>query len=371
MPFFSIFNSTTTHESQVWDRADDPVIVPPERVLLPPYYPDTLKVRRDVARVYSNVAIMDREVGELLAELEEAGLAEDTIVIWYSDHGGPLPRQKRLILDSGLHVPLIMRFPGGEHAGTVDDELASFVDIPATILSLAGVEVPGYMQGRPFWGEQKAPPREYIYAARDRLDAQYDASRAVRDKRFKYIRNFKPEVSAYLDVKYRTQMGIMQELLRMRDEGTLDPVQARWFRQPKENEELYDTVADPYEVHDLARDPAYAGEVERLRGALEEWLERIGDDPLRPEEELLESMWPGGVQPETAAPTVSWADGKVEIECSTDGAAIAYQVDGRGYGPDHWLLYTGPLAATPGSTVSATAIRVGYAQSGTVEFAVP
>ena len=89
MPFFSIFNSTTTHESQVWDRADDPVIVPPERVLLPPYYPDTAKVRRDVARVYSNVAIMDREVGELLAELEEAGLADDTIVIWYSDHGGP------------------------------------------------------------------------------------------------------------------------------------------------------------------------------------------------------------------------------------------------------------------------------------------
>ena len=302
MPFFSIFNSTTTHESQVWDRTNDPVVIPPERVLLPPYYPDTLKVRWDVARVYSNVAVMDREVGELLAELEEAGLADDTIVIWYSDHGGPLPRQKRLILDSGLHVPFIMRFPGGAHAGTVNDDLASFVDIPATILSLAGVKVPEYMQGRPFWGEQKAPPREYIYAARDRLDAQYDASRAVRDKRFKYIRNFKPEGSAYLDVQYRTQMGIMQELLRMRDEGTLDPVQARWFRQPMEPEELYDTVADPHEVHDLARDPAYAGVVERMSGALDEWLERIGDDPLRPETELVESMWPGGVQPKTAAP---------------------------------------------------------------------
>jgi hypothetical protein len=371
MPFFSIFNSTTTHESQVWDRTNDPAAIPPERVLLPPYYPDTLKVRWDVARVYSNIAVMDREVGELLAELEEAGLAEETIVIWYSDHGGPLPRQKRLILDSGLHVPYIMRFPGEAHAGTVNDELASFVDIPATILSLAGVKVPEYMQGRPFWGEQKAPPREYIYAARDRLDAQYDASRAVRDKRFKYIRNFKPEGSAYLHVQYRTQMGIMQELLRLRDAGALDPIQARWFRQPMEKEELYDTVADPHEVHDLARNPAYAGVVERMSGALGEWMTRIGDDPLRPETKLRESMWPGGVQPKTAAPAVSWTDGKIEIACPTEGAAIAYQVDGRGFGPDHWLLYTGPLEAKPGSTVNATAIRVGYAQSGTVEFRVP
>jgi arylsulfatase A-like enzyme len=371
MPFFAIFNTTTTHESQVWDRANDPVIVPPERVLLAPYHPDTLKARRDVARVYSNVAVMDREVGEILAELEEAGLAEDTIVIWYSDHGGPLPRQKRLVLDSGLHVPFIMRFPEGAHAGTVNDELASFVDIPATILSLAGVMVPEHMQGRPFWGEQKAPPREYIYAARDRLDAQYDATRAVRDKRFKYIRNFKPEVSAYLDVQYRTQMGIMQELLRMRDEGKLDPIQTRWFRQPKEKEELYDTVADPFEVHDLAQDPAYAGEVARLSGALDAWMDRIGDDALRPEKALVESMWPGGVQPTTAAPAVSWRDGQVEIECPTEGAAIAYQVEGRGYGPDHWLLYTGPFEAASGSIVSATAIRVGYTQSGTVEFVVP
>jgi len=163
----------------------------------------------------------------------------------------------------------------------------------------------------------------------------------------------------------------MQELLRLRDEGNLDPIQARWFRQPKETEELYDTVADPHEVHDLARDPAYAGEVARMSGALEAWLERIGDDPLRPEKDLVESMWPGGVQPKTAPPAVSWTDGKVEIECPTEGSTMAYQVDGRGYGPNHWLLYTGPFEAPSGSVVSATAIRVGYTQSGTVEFAVP
>jgi arylsulfatase A-like enzyme len=347
------------------------VIVPPEGLRLPPYLPDTPVGRRDVARVYSNIAVMDREVGEILAELEEAGLAEETIVIFYSDNGGPLPREKRLILDSGMHVPFLMRFPGDAHAGTVSDELVSFVDIPATILSLAGVKVPAYMQGRPFWGEQKAPPREYVYAARDRLDEHYDASRAVRDRRFKYIRNFRPEGPAYLDLAYRRQIGAMQELLRLRDEGMLDPIQGRWFRQPKPREELYDTLADPYEVHDLARDPAYAGHLERLRAALEEWLEGTGDDPLRTERALVESMWPGLVQPTTAPPAVSWTDGQVEIECPTEGAAIAYQIDGRGVRPDHWLLYTGPFDAPSGTTVSAVAIRVGYEQSGTVEFAVP
>jgi hypothetical protein len=111
--------------------------------------------------------------------------------------------------------------------------------------------------------------------------------------------------------------------------------------------------------------------VERMSGALAEWMERIGDDPLRPETELRESMWPGGVQPTTAAPAVSWTEGKIAIQCPTEGAAIAYQVDGEGYGPDHWLFYTGPFEAPAGSTVSATAIRVGYVQSGTVEFTVP
>jgi N-sulfoglucosamine sulfohydrolase len=371
MPFFSIFNIETTHESQVWDRADDPVVVPPERVLLPPYFPDTPIVRRDVARVYSNVAVMDRQVGELLAELDAAGLTDETIVIFYSDNGGPLPRQKRQVLDSGLHVPFIMRFPFGDHAGEVVDDLVSFVDIPATILSLAGVEIPRYMQGQAFWGEQKAAPRKYVFAARDRLDEQYDAQRAARDRRFLYVRNFRPAISGYLDVAYRRQMGIMQELLRLRDAGRLDPVSARWFREPRPPEELYDTVADPYDVHDLARDPAWPEPLERLRAALDEWMRETRDEPLRPESELVASMWPGGAQPTTAAPAVSWHDGRVEIECPTRGTAIAYQIDGRGYGPHHWLLYTGPFAAGHGSVVTATANRVGYAPSPEVSFAVP
>jgi N-sulfoglucosamine sulfohydrolase len=370
MPFFAIVNIFTTHESQVWQRADEPFIVQPEEVSVPPYLPDTPAVRRDVARVYTNIALMDHRVGELLDELDQAGLADDTIVIWYSDHGGPLPREKRQIRDSGLLVPFIMRFPQGEHAGTVDGELASFVDIPATILSLAGVKVPAHMQGRPFWGAQKASAREYIFAARDRMDTQYDAARAVRDKRFEYIRNYKPGVAAYLDVAYRKQMASMQELLRLRDLRQLDPIQSLWFRAPRPVEELYDTVVDPFEVHDLARDAAYTQVRERLSGALDAWLQQTEDAPLRPERDVVESMWPGGKQPTTAAPVVKAKDGRVTITCPTEGAAMAYQIDGRGLRPDHWLLYSGPFDAQAGARVTAVAIRVGYQQSQATELIV-
>jgi N-sulfoglucosamine sulfohydrolase len=371
MPFFSVFNLEATHESQVWDRAHDPAVVAPEHVLLPPYLPDTPAVRRDVARAYSNVAVMDRQVGELLAELDEAGLADDTIVIFYSDNGGPLPRGKRELLDSGLRVPFLMRLPSRSHAGTVVDDLVAFVDIPATILSLAGVPVPDHMHGRPFWGGQKAPPREFVFAARDRMDERVDHVRAARDRRFKYVRNYRPDLPHYQDITYRRQMAAMQDILHMRDEGRLDGVPSQWFRPTKPAEELYDADADPHEVRSLADDPRLRPHLERLRGALDGWLLETGDRPGRPEVELRDEMWPGGVQPRTAPPAIAWRGGQVAIECPTAGSAIAYQVDGRGLRPGHWLLYTGPFEAASGAVVTASANRVGYAPGPEVRFVVP
>lgn len=371
MPFLSVFNLETTHESQVWDRANDPVVVPPERVILPPYYPDTPTIRRDVARVYSNVAIMDRQVGELLAEVEAAGLADDTIVVFYSDNGGPLPRGKREVLDSGLHVPFIIRFPDRSHAGAVVSDLVAFVDVPATILSLAGVPVPKHLHGRPFWGDQKAPPRQYVFAARDRMDERVDHVRAARDRRFLYLRNYRTDLPRYQDIDYRRQMAAMRDILRLRDEGRLDKVQSLWFEPTKPGEELYDTEADPHEVRDLSGDPAYRAHLERLRAALDGWLRETGDRPGRPEAELLEELWPGGVQPRTVAPAIAGHDGRIVIDSPTPGSAVAYQVDGRGLRPDHWRLYTGPFDARSGAVVTAAANRVGWAPSETVRFVVP
>ncbi len=268
-------------------------------------------------------------------------------------------------------MPFLIRFPDGAHAGTVVDDLVAFVDVPATILSLAGVPVPKHMQGRPFWGEQKAPPREYVFAARDRMDERVDHVRAARDRRFKYLRNYRTDLPRYQDIAYRRQMAAMQDILRLRDEGKLDPVQSLWFLPTKPAEELYDTEADPHEVRDLSGDPAYGAHLERLRAALDGWLREIGDRPGRPEAELLEELWPGRRPAEDGRADDRLAGRAVTLECPTEGSAIAYQVDGRGFRPGHWLLYTGPFAARSGAVVTAAANRVGFAPSGEVRFVVP
>ena len=363
MQFFSIFNLMTTHESQVWDRANDPVTIRPEDVPVPPYFPDTPIIRRDIARVYNNITIMDREVGELIDEVKKDGLLEETIIIFYSDNGGPLPRGKRELYDTGLNVPMIIRFPGKKQAGTIVDDLISFVDIPPTIMSLAGIEPPEYMHGRAFLGKYKSEPREYIFAARDRMDSEYDVRRAVRDKRFKYIRNYRPEIGCYQDIKYRKQLESMQELLRLRDEGKLNKEQMYWFRKTKSPEELYDLLNDPYELNNVADDLAYREELIRLRKVHEEWIEEIGDDPLRSEKELFWSMWQDGVQPATEAPKIFRTGDSVKMTCATEGASIAYQINGKGYAKDHWYLYTKPFKTESGNEITATAIRIGYKQS--------
>ncbi len=230
-PFFAVFNITTTHESQIRctdaefarhmargrpeDRHD------PAKAVLPPYYPDTPVVRNDWARYYDLITAMDSQVADLLKQLDEEGLADSTIVFFYGDNGRGLPRGKRWVYDSGIHVPLIVRFPDGRGAGTVREDLVSFVDFGPTVLSLAGVEVPKHMQGRPFLGEQKAEPRDYVFAARDRMDETYDIIRAVRDKQYKYIRNFKAcrPYAQYID--YMEKMPTMQEMRRLNKLGKL------------------------------------------------------------------------------------------------------------------------------------------------------
>lgn len=366
MPFFSIFNFMRSHESQIWGWLDEPKAVKPEEVPVPPIYPDNEVVRKDLATLYTNISIMDREVGEVIAQLEEDGLLDSTIIIFYSDHGGPMPRGKREILDSGLKVPMIIRLPGGRLAGTVNDELISFVDIPATILSLAGVEIPEYMQGQAFMGDQEAEPREYIFAARDRMDGQTDCRRAVRDKQFKYIRNYMPEVGAYQPIQFRLNIPTMNELLRMKDEGILNEEQMYWFRTSKELEELYDVEKDPWELRNLAGDPEYQGVMERMRKVHLDWMEEIGDPGPIPEKELVESMWPGMEQPVTEDPVIRISEGEVSIECATPGASIAYQVNGKGYTTDHSFLYTGPFLVREGDEVSARAFRIGFRPSGKV-----
>jgi N-sulfoglucosamine sulfohydrolase len=383
-PFFSVFNLEVTHESQIFPsspaRKGKPLVTDPAAVRVPPYYPDTPAVREELARMYDNIADMDAQVAEILRQLDEDGLADNTIVFYWSDHGDGVPRAKRSLYDSGLRVPLMIRWPGNQSAappGSVSDQLVSMIDLAPTVLSLAGVEVPSHMQGRVLVGPDAAPPPEYVFAARDRMDIEYDMMRSARDARFLYVRNFAPELPYAGHITYRNQSAIMQEWLRLEAEGALSGAPALWMRTSRPAEELYDVQADPYQIADIAGDPAHRATLERMRREVVNWMARIDDQGLINEPEMIQRMWPGGVQPQTAQPyilprtttgdparldalTLS-APMEVVIYVPTQGASIGYTTED---GPSAaWRLYTGPILVESTMTLRARAIRYGYKES--------
>lgn len=297
-PFFSIFNFTSSHESRVNEEdkyldaikdLDPALLKQPGDVPLPAYYPDTEKVRELWARYYNIITAMDQQTGEVLAQLAADGLAENTIVIYYSDHGAGIPRHKRWLYDSGLRVPWIVRVPEAyldwlpHTPGTQSDELLSFVDLPPTALKLAGVPIPAHMQGRAFLGENLSPERNYIYGGRDRMDERYDMQRAVRDKQFKYIRYYEP-YKAFCQYMNTPEKGeIMQAIRTAAQEGTLPEAGQHIVQATKPAEELFDLASDPDELHNLATDPAYQEVLERMRAAHADWSDETMDTGLIPE----------------------------------------------------------------------------------------
>ena len=363
MPFFAIFNFTVSHESFVWKNADKPLTVDPKKVPVPPYFPDTEIVRRDIARVYSNLQLVDQLVAEKLQELRDAGKLDNTIVIFYSDNGGPLLRQKRTVYEAGLHVPLIIRYPDGKGAGTTDDRMCSFVDIPPTMMSLLGIMPPSYMHGKAFAGAYPAPAREYIYGAADRCDEFVDKIGTVRDKRYQYIRNYMPEIPGYMDAAFRRQMPLMLDILKERDAGRLNEIQMSYFTAPRPKEEFYDVQNDPHNLNNLIDDPAYQSEIARLRAAYEQWLHEYNSMWFWSEVEISEYMQPGGVKRVAEKPVFVVEAGRVSIFSPTPGASIAYRINGQGYSPKHWMLYTGPVKLNPGDKLEAVSARAGYTQS--------
>jgi uncharacterized sulfatase len=302
-PFFAVFNITLSHESQVWPENHAAVMkkLPsdarhdPARMKLPAYYPDTPKVRETIARQYDLITAMDAEVGRILKALQDDGLDEETIVVFWSDHGDGLPRAKRWLYDSGTHVPMMMRIPerfrGGNYGrpGTTDERLVSMIDLAPTMLRLAGVETPSHMHGHAFLGETQPEPRRFVHGARDRIDERYDMVRSVRDDRFLYLRTYMPWYPALQVLNYAEQNEIRQEMRRLLRDGALPPVAAQYFSTPRPYEQLFDTQADPDEVKNLADDPHYSGALNRLRTECDRWMLEVGDAQLVPEPFLEEA----------------------------------------------------------------------------------
>ena len=289
-PFFAIFNFTTSHESQVAPKPGKTSFrIAPEAIPLPPYHPDTPEIRRDWANYYDQMTLMDAQVGQVLEELEKSGLAEDTLVFYYGDHGGALPRGKRNIHDSGTRVPLIVRIPqkwqhlAPAKPGEWVEDLVSFVDFPATIFSLCQVPIPAHYQGRPFLGEKKTAPRDHVFLYRGRMDERYDTVRAVRDAEFRYVRNYSPHRPWGQHYSYPFQVQpSMRSWYAEFAAGRCNEVQSAYWK-PKPGEELYQPGEDPFELTNLAQQTMHQDRLAKMRQLLREEMLRTRDTVFIPE----------------------------------------------------------------------------------------
>ena len=302
-PFFSVFNFETTHQSQIFGndstfnakygyQLTDEERTNPEDIILQPYYFDSPLVRKLWARYYDLVRIMDRQVGNILQQLEEDGLKDNTIIFFYSDHGTGMPRAKRALYNSGVKVPFIVFIPEkfqylmSYEPGTLTDDMVSFVDFPPTILNVIGVEKPDYMQGHAFLGNN-VENRTFVFATSDRVDEAFEISRTVKSKKFSYLRNFLPYLPLIQPNFYTDQSEIMQELLRLKAITDMTPAQKSMWLPRRLPEELYDLENDPFETNNLAGEPAYQDVLKRMRLELSKWMVKTHDTGLIPEGYLL------------------------------------------------------------------------------------
>ena len=302
-PFFAVFNFTGCHESGIAGDAKYKSVTkglspgerqdPAKLKTLPPYYPDTPRVREDWKRNYELITAMDAWVGNHITALKEAGEYENTIIVYWSDHGVGLPRAKRWLYDSGTRIPLIVRIPekfrtsGQGKPGTVDEQLISSLDFGNTALNLAGLPAPPLTQGRAFLGENLSPQRDYIFGARDRMDERYDIIRSVRDKRYRYIRNYEP-LKPYFQYMNTPEKGAtMKELRRVAKTGKMPAAMKLFMADRKPVEEFYDLQNDPHEINNLATDPKYKEQLEKLRKVHKRWIKETRDLGLIPEPEMV------------------------------------------------------------------------------------
>jgi len=302
-PFFSVFNIGITHQSQIFGSDEEfdqkygnqlttELRHDPAEAMLPPYYFDTPQIRKMWARYYDLVTLMDRRVGEILSQLEEDGLVDNTIVFFYADHGTGMPRGKRSLYDSGLQVPFIIRVPEAyrelvnEDPGSTSQQLVSFIDFPPTVLHMLDIEIPDYMQGQPFMGIDAPQPRKYVYATSDRVDEAFEVSRSVRSQDFLYIRNYLPHLPLIQANFYTDQSEVMQALRQARSDSALTTEQEMMWAAQRPVEELYKIDSDPHQVYNLADQEAYATVLDSMREAQQAWMLRVYDTGMMPECEM-------------------------------------------------------------------------------------
>jgi hypothetical protein len=321
---------------------------------VPAYLPDTPTVRADIAQYYDCVSRADAAIANILKQLKDDGLADDTIVFYYSDNGGCTPRSKRFMWDNGTHIAMVLHFPekfrhlAPAAPGTHSKELVNFVDLAPTMLSLAGIPVPAYFEGRAFAGAARQPAPEFTFTFRDRMDERYDLTRAVNDGRYRYVRHYMPYRPAGQHVGYLWQQASMAEWDQLNRAGKLNAAQRAFF-EPKSVEQLFDCTTDPDNVKDLAGDPAHQADLDRFRAALRAHLLRTHDTGFLPEAMMIAQA--AGASPAVVSrdparyPLARLLD---FIDAAQMGKATTQQIDAAAHDPlavvRYWAI-TATLAA--------------------------
>lgn len=286
-PFFAKVNSFYTHRVFKKDTINP---IDPDKIKLPPYYPDVRPLREDWALYLENIQLLDAEVKQVLDDFESRGLLENTIIFFLSDHGRSTLRGKYWMYDSGIQIPFVvcapkdMETPKGFQAGTVSNRLLSAIDISATTLALAGVKKPDYMQGEVFMGDQVEDERRYIFSSIDRIGGINFKTRAVRSKKYKYIRNFNNGWSILeCSTEYRKAFLPYYNTISILDNyNKLNEVE-KTMVTPLPLEELYDLENDPYETNNLAYKEDFQPVREEYESVLMRWIKEIDDKGFYPD----------------------------------------------------------------------------------------
>jgi N-sulfoglucosamine sulfohydrolase len=365
-PFFKQINFWETHESQIWGwcRQNLPLSVDTSKVIVPPYLPQTVTNKMDWATQYNNLKYCDGIIGKILDTLEKTGLMKNTIIILSGDHGNGLPRSKRSLHNSGVSVPLLIRFPDKRLAGTVNNDLVYLMDLGPTILTFYNIQAPSQVHGRNIFAVNENNKRKYVFFSADRFDESIDMLRASSDGRYKYIRNYQPQKPQFLNLSYRKSQEGVKELYRLDSLGKLNSVQATLMRKTKPAEELYDTQNDPYEINNIAGKSEHEAKLIELRAALDQWIRETGDLGFTPESDIAKTFWPNLKQPQAEKPQISVVKNKVTLSTNTKGASIGYKTNVS----DKWKIYTKPFELKKGENLYVISHRLGWKTSEIIEF---
>ncbi|MDA9666086.1 sulfatase, partial [Bacteroidota bacterium] len=350
-PFFSVFNFNITHESRIWGNYKKHSIDEINKIILPPLFPNNNTIKNDFVTNYKNIEKLDKQVGEIIHQLKDDGLYENTVIFFFSDHGGPFPRYKRSIYDSGLKCPLIIKWTKTRNEPR-NNQMISFIDLAPTILELTKSETNYEMEGVSFYNQNN---RDYIFAATDRFDEYTDKRRCVRNKEFKLIINFDTNSSIMKPVSYRQKMKTMRVLDSLNDLKKNTISMENWYKKTKKKYELYDIVNDPYELNNLYSNKDYDSVFYELMKKLDNWI-KASDYGNISENQLIKEMWPNGEKPKLKEPTIINKDNGINIISNNINSSIGW----RNNNNDNWKIYLSDEVINPDKFFEIIVFKPGY-----------